>query len=363
MTFARRQFLAALAAAGGAVLTGCAATTMQQGGRNPGVRVIDAHSHWYPQEWVDLMQREGPAHGAKIGSNERGDVTFSLPGLAAPFPRIYIDLDSRLKAMDEAGIDVQVLSLMQPMVYWAPPAFGLELSQVFNDACAAAHRRYPDHFIGLAMAPLQAPELAVQELARAAKLPGLRGLMMATAVNEKNLDEKALFPVYAKCEELGWPIFPHPVNPLGGERMRNYNMRNLLGNPVEIGIAAASLIYGGVLDAFPKLDVMLPRAGGNLPFGIGRFDRNARVVPGLRKNIGQLPSAYLRRFYCDTIIENAAVLTDLVRLMGADRIVFGTDYASAMRDERPLKFIEDLELTARERDLILGGNAARLFRL
>jgi aminocarboxymuconate-semialdehyde decarboxylase len=186
---------------------------------------------------------------------------------------------------------------------------------------------------------------------------------MATAVNGRNLDDKAFFPVYAKCEELGWPIFPHPIYPLGAERMRGYNLRNLLGNPVEIGIAAASLIYGGVLDEFPKLDVMLPRAGGNLPFGIGRFDRNARVRKDAQTT-KEPPSAYLRRFYCDSIIESAEILTSLVRLMGADRIVFGTDYASDMRDERPVEFIESLTaLSDRERDLILAGNAERLFRL
>jgi aminocarboxymuconate-semialdehyde decarboxylase len=357
MAIQRRDFLGALAAAGGALLTGCAGTSPTRI-----ARVIDAHSHWYPQEWVDLMQREGAANGAKISRNENGDVTFALPGLASAFPRVYIDLQSRIKAMDDARIDAQVLSLMQPMVYWAPPAFALQLSQVFNDACAAAHRQYPDRLVGLAMVPMQAPELAVRELERAGKLPGLRGLMMATAVNGRNLDDKAFFPIYAKCEELGWPIFPHPINPLGGDRMRDYNMRNLLGNPVEIGVAAAALIYGGVLDAFPKLDVMLPRAGGNLPFGIGRFDRNALVVPSL-KDFPRPPSTYLRRFYCDTIIEHAGILIDLIRLMGPDRIVFGTDYASAMRDQKPVEFIEGLDLTASERALILGGNAARLFKL
>lgn len=287
----------------------------------------------------------------------------ALPGMNSVFAPVYTDLDSRIRMMDDAGIHVQVLSLMQPMVYWAPPELGLQLSQVFNDACSAAHRRYPDRLFGLAMAPIQAPELAVRELERAGKLPGLRGLMMATAVNGRNLDNKAFFPIYAKCEELGWPIFPHPIAPLGGDRMRSYNMSNLLGNPVEIGIAAAALIYGGVLEAYPKLEVMLPRAGGNLPFGIGRFDRNAEVSPAL-KHMKRPSSAYLRRFHCDTIIENTQILTALVRVMGADRVVFGTDYASANRDQRPVEFIESLtELSQRERELILGGNAARLFKL
>ena len=355
----RREFLAALAAMSATLAAGCAG--VQGGAGRP--RVIDAHAHWYPQGFIDIVMREGAAHGGKPGRNAAGDPTFTLPGMNTVFAPVYTDLKSRITMMDDVGIDVQMLSLMQPMVYWAPPALGLELSQVYNDACSAAHLQYPQRFYGLAMAPLQAPELALREIERAAKLPGLRGLMMATAVNGRNLDDKALFPVYAKCAELGWPIFPHPIAPLGGERMRSYNMSNLLGNPVEIGVAAACLIYGGVLEAYPKLDVMLPRAGGNLPFGIGRYDRNAEVFPAL-KGMKRPPSAYLRRFYCDTIIENAQVLTALVKLMGADRIVFGTDYASANGDKRPVEFIEGLsDLSAAERAEILGGTAARLFRI
>lgn len=359
MRIGRREFLAALAATSGAMLAGCAGAPPARGNR----RVIDAHAHWYPAEFIELVQREGAAHGGKLGRNAGGSVTFTLPGMNSVFAPIYTDLESRIRMMDDAGIQVQVLSLMQPMVYWAPPELGLRLSQAYNDACSAAHRKYPDRLFGLAMAPLQAPELAVAELERAGSLPGLRGLMMATAVNGRNLDDQALFPVYAKCQELGWPIFPHPIAPLGGDRMRTYNMSNLLGNPVEIGVAAAALIYGGVLETYPKLEVMLPRAGGNLPFGIGRYDRNAEVSPAL-KHMKRPPSAYLRRFYCDTIIENAQVLTALVRLMGADRVVFGTDYASANRDQRPVEFIEGLtELSQQERELILGGNAARLFKI
>ena len=201
--------------------------------------------------------------GARIGSNERGDITFFADGMRAVFGPNSMNLESRITSMQETGVDTQVLSLMGPMVYWAPPDLGLKLSQAYNDACSAAHLKYPQRFVGFAMLPMQAPDLALTELERAARLPGLRGVMMATAINGKNLDEKSFFPIYAKCEVLGWPIFTHPVAPLGGDRMSKYYLSNLLGNPVEIGLAAYSLILGGVMDDFPKLDVFLPRAGGN----------------------------------------------------------------------------------------------------
>src|SRR3954471_10370287 len=126
---------------------------------------------------------------------------------------------------------MQVLSLMAPMVYWAPPAFGLRLSEVFNDACSAAHRKHPERFVGLAMLPMQDPKLALKELERAAKLPGMKGLYLATNVNGRELDEKDFFEIYAKAEELGWTIFLHPVQTVGADRTVRYYLKNLCGNP------------------------------------------------------------------------------------------------------------------------------------
>jgi aminocarboxymuconate-semialdehyde decarboxylase len=358
MPISKRAFLISAAAATGGLVIG-----RSSAGAETRARVIDAHTHWYPPEWVDLVQKEGEAAGARLGRNDRGGITFSTAGIGAVFSPSYIDLDSRIKSMDETGIDAQVLSLMAPMVYWAPPALGLKLAQTYNDACSAAHRKYPARFLGLAMLPMQEPELALQELERAGKLPGLRGVMMATAVNGKNLDEKAFFPIYAKCEELDWPIFTHPVAPLGGERMSKHYLSNLLGNPVEIGIAGYSLILGGVLDAFPKLEVMLPRAGGNVPWGIMRLDRTVERMPQLAQ-AKRPATVYLKRFYYDCIIESPQIVTDLIRLVGADRVLFGTDYPSPMRDAHPTEFIQKLaELSGSDRDAILGGNAARAFKL
>jgi aminocarboxymuconate-semialdehyde decarboxylase len=326
------------------------------------MRIIDAHTHYYPAAWVSLVEKEGPKHGAQIGRDARGSVTFALGGMSSTFSRAYDDLEERIAYMDGVGVDMHVLSLMAPLVYWAPAALAVELSQVYNDASAKACARYPERFAGMAVAPMHEPALAVAELERVKNHAGMCGVIVGTEINGRNLDEKEFFPVYAKCEELGWPIFVHPINPVGRERMTRHYMRNLLGNPIEIGVAGYSLILGGVLDAFPKLEVMLPRAGGNVPWGIGRLERTVDRWPQFAQ--AKTPATqYLRRFYFDTIIESAEILTALIGLAGADRLLFGTDYASVMRDERPVAFIEGLALTPQERAGILGGNAARAFRL
>jgi aminocarboxymuconate-semialdehyde decarboxylase len=203
----------------------------------------------------------------------------------------------------------------------------------------------------------------VRELSRAAKLPGMRAVYLATHVNGRNLDEEAFWPVYAGCETLGLPIFLHPLYPCGGERMSSHFMRNLCGNPYETGLAAASLIFGGVLDAFPKLQVMLPQAGGTFPWLAGRFNRGLEVRKEL-KHMRHRPTAYLRRFHYDTITHHPRIMRFLIELVGAERIVLGSDYDQDMQYDRPVQFVEKIPgLSARERAMILGGNARRLLKL
>ena len=328
------------------------------------VKVVDIHAHWYPPEWLDLVEKESVGRGATaVGRNPRGFLEVQIPGLKVTFQPRYTDIPSRLKVMDQQNVTMHAMSLTQPMVYWAEPQFGLKLSQTFNDACSAIHQKYPERFVGLAMLPMQAPELAVQEIERAAKLPGIKGAYMSTHVLGENLDEKKFWPVYSKCEALGLPIFLHPTNTLAAERMKKYYLRNFIGNPTETTVAAASLMFGGVLDAHPKLDVVLPHSGGTFPILIGRWDHGKEVRPEV-KDLKEPPSHYLRRFHYDTVAHSHDILLNLVRQVGADRIMTGTDYPADMGVGDPVGTVEALtELSEKDRDLILRGNAARLLKL
>jgi aminocarboxymuconate-semialdehyde decarboxylase len=329
------------------------------------MKVIDTHAHWYPQAFIDLLDREAAANGGKMTRNEKGVPVFSLPNVQphSAMPPLMVEPELILGEMAKRRVAAYVLSLTNPMVYWAPPAFGLELAQTWNDASSAVCSRHPGKFIGTIQLPMQAPELAAAELERAAKLPGLRVVYQATHINGKNLDEKSFWPVYERCEALGLPVFLHPLYPCGGERIATHFLRNLCGNPYENGLAAASLVFGGVLDAFPSLTVMLPQAGGTFPWLIGRFDRGIAVRRELA-HMKQPASAYLRRFYYDTISHHPLIMKFLVDLVGADRIVLGSDYHQDMQCERPVEFVEQVPgLSDRDRELILGGNAERLLQL
>lgn len=327
--------------------------------------VMDLHAHWFPQPWVDLLVKEGAANGAKMTKTGKGHWQFDTSGvpLKSIFRPDMIDPDIMLKSMNGCRVDTRAMSLTNPMVYWAPPAFGLKLAQAYNDACADLHRAHPDRFLGTIMLPLQAPDLAVKELERAAKLPGMKAVYMAMHVGGRNIDDKPLWPVYERAQALDLPLCLHPVNPFGAERMREYHLRNLCGNPMEAGLAAASLIFGGVLDAFPKLEVMLPHSGGPFPWLIGRFDRGVEVRKEL-KHMQQPASAYLRRFHYDTVCHEPRIIRFLIDLVGADRIVVGSDYNFDMGCEQPVDFVEKVPgLTPQERKRILTENARRFLRL
>ena len=325
------------------------------------MKTVDLHAHWYPREWLALFEKDGPREDAALERTAHG-YRIKAKHITNAFDERFVDLDSRILKMDQIGVEAHALSLTTPMVYWASPALGLALSQAFNDAAVAAHRKHPRRFLGLAMLPMQDPVLALGELERAAKLPGLRGLYLATNINGRELDERAFWDVYARCEELGWPIFLHPVDTIGQDRTRRYYLRNLLGNPYDTGVAAASLIFGGVLDEFPKLEVNLPHAGGALPGLIGRLDHGTKVRPEL-EHMKRLPSEYLRRFTYDTIGHDDRINLNLVRLVGADRVVLGSDYCFDMGLDQPLASLKRLNLPQREENLIAGENALRLLRL
>ena len=220
-------------------------------------------------------------------------------------------------------------------------------------------------YVGLQSAPTAQAraQLAVQELERAAKLPGLRALNIGEHINGKNLHEKEFWPIYERAEALNLPIFTHNLYPTDGQRLKDFFMINTLGNLSEDGIAAVSLICGGVMDAFPKLDVYLPHAGGTFPHLIGRMDHGTTVRAEC-KHMTKPPSSYLRRFHYDTITHSDSILLNLIRQVGADRVVMGSDCPADMSYTQPVAVIERMkDLQAGERELIVSGNAARLLKV
>jgi aminocarboxymuconate-semialdehyde decarboxylase len=325
------------------------------------MKTIDIHAHWYPAEWLRVFEQDGAKEGASL---ERKDGKYHLKAksITNAFDERFVVVAERIQEMDKRAVDVHALSLTTPMVYWASSGLATALSQAFNDAASAAHQKHPQRLLGLAMLPMHSPFDAMKELERAAKLPGMRGLYLATNVNGEELDEKKFWDVYGKCEELGWTIFLHPVDTIGQDRTKKYYLKNLCGNPYDTGVAAAHLIFGGVLDRFPKLEINLPHAGGTFPWLIGRWDHGSGVRPEL-KHMKKKPSEYLRRFTYDTIGHDDRINQALVKLVGADRVTLGSDYCFDMGLDDPIATVERLDLSPADKELIKGKNASKLLRL
>jgi aminocarboxymuconate-semialdehyde decarboxylase len=366
---ARRDFLAGLAAVSGGHLLTAAARDGQPRPRRFSAPVVDAHMHWYPQEFAALLEREGAAHGATISRTAAGELNVKVPGgqyyspAGSTFRREMMDPEAILKAADDREVDVSVLTQTNPHVVWAPPAFGLKLSQAINDGNVALHLQHPKRFVGTITLPMQDPALALQELERGARLPGMRAVNVTENVQDRNLSEKAFWPVWERCEALGLPLFLHNVNPIHERLVEpDFSMMNVLGNPFEATIAATALVLGGVMDAFPTLDVYLPHAGGFFPFAIPRIA--FAMSTGNFKNVKQPAAAYLRRFHYDLIMHSPALTRTLIDLVGVDRVVSGTDFPQGMGIKRPVDYVEAIPgITRREAELILCENPSRLLKL
>ena len=330
----------------------------------PPKQTIDTHAHYFPESYIELIARHGKRCGTTVTTEPNG-ARFIQVGLhlrTGPITKPFIDLEERLAIMDRQGLQMHALSLTQPMVYWADDELSLQLCMAFNDAASAAHVAYPDRLIGFACLPFQSPHLALQELERAAKLPGIRGVYMATAVRDRELGDRSFWPVYERIEGLGLPIFLHPMM-INNERLKQYYLINCLGNPFDTAIAASHLIFSGVMDAFPKLEVSLPHAGGALPILRGRLDQGFRTRQEC-KTIPRPPSEYLKRFTYDTISYNEEIMDYLVGLVGADRIMLGSDYCFDIAYNDPVALVNGMKsIDAAQRQQILWGNAAKLLHL
>jgi len=323
---------------------------------------IDIHAHFVPEEYLRLIEAEGEPYGVRLRPGPNGPLIAVGQVAIGPITPHYHDLDLRLKAMDARGVTMHALSLMPPMVYWADGDLGLRLAKLVNDAMAEASRTHPDRFVTLATLPLQDPEAAVAEVDRAVTELGCRGIYLGTNVRGKELTDPSLLPVFERIHALSAPVFLHPLNVIGSQRLTNYYLHNLLGNPFDTAVAAANLIFSGLLDRFPKLNICLPHAGGALPYLIGRLNHGWKVRQEC-KALKKSPSSYLRRFTYDTISHAAESLNYLIDLVGADRVMMGSDYCFDMGYDRPVKVVTALKLSRTDQEKILGGNAARILRL
>jgi aminocarboxymuconate-semialdehyde decarboxylase len=271
------------------------------------------------------------------------------------------NLAARLRDMDAMGVDVQVLSPSpNQYYYWANADLAKEIVRVQNEHVAATCATNAERFVGLGTIALQHPELSVEQLTHAIKTLGLKGVEISTAVNGLDLADDKFSKFWAKADELGCVVFIHPLGTSLGERVNQFYLTNIIGQPLETTIALSNLIFGGVLDRNPGVKIVAAHGGGYLPAYIGRSDHGYQVRP--EASVSQKkPSEYLKQIYFDSLVYAPQQLQALIASVGASQIVVGTDYAFDMGDYDVHELLESLSLLSEnERAMILGGNAKRL---
>jgi len=293
---------------------------------------VDLHTHILPRDWPNLKQRYG--YGGFIQLCHCQDGTTDMMKDETFFRKVdpnCFSAEDRLKDMEKTGVDVQVLSTVPVMFnYWAKPEDTLDLCQILNDDLAKVVSTNPKKFIGLATLPMQAPELAVKELKRCVKV----------------------------AEELNACIFIHPWDMKMDGRMEKYWLPWLVDMPSETTTAICSIIFGGVLEKFPKLKICFAHGGGSFPYTIGRITHGHDVRPDLcAVNNKNSPRKYIGQIYTDSLVHDVNALELLVKVIGENNVILGSDYPFPLGEHHPGQLIANMKSFDEQlKDKLLAGN-------
>ena len=189
---------------------------------------------------------------------------------------------------------------------------------------------------------------------------GLKGAQIGSNVNGRNLDDPALEPLWAAANELGAFIMVHPTQVAGSDRLKAYYLTNLIGNPLDTTIAAACLVFGGVVGRYPRIKFLMVHGGGFVPYQAGRFSHGWQVRPEPRASLKAPPEAALEALYFDTIVHSRPALEFLVASAGASRVLLGSDYPFDMGTLECARQVRALAIPDADKATILGGAVMKL---
>lgn len=326
--------------------------------------IIDMHTHAISKRVEPLVA----GHYDPMDNPYRRDMSPESRATDAEqgklLPRLMLDVAARREVMQRMGVDFQVVAPAPAQQhYWAGEALQVALSRVQNEDVAALVAEDPAHFAGIGTLPMRFPARAVAEAVHAVETLGLRGFQIDTRVEALELSNIAFDPLYARLAKLRAPLFVHPLGFSHGQRLGDFFMVNSLGQPVEEAIAISHFILGGVLDRHPDLDVVIAHGGGFYPFYAGRMDHAWKVRPEVRRLTADAPSSYLKRLWFDTCVFRADLIDALVAMVGADRVMMGSDYPFDMGDQDPVGLVSATRLSEADRGKLTFGNASRLFKI
>ena len=320
------------------------------------------HNHFYPPEYLEAIQT-GPSN-IKVTFDTDNNPLLHYPGDYNIIVRGHRDIDFRFEVLEKAGVDMQVLTFTTPGVHIESPERAVELARMVNDNFAKIKKEKSQQFSALATLPLNDPEAAVTELERAFSELGFRGVALHSNVNGIALSDERFWPLYEKANELEAVFDIHPSFPVGVEAMTDYWLMPLLGFTFDTTLAAAKLVFSGIVEKFPKIRWILGHLGGTIPYLAERLDRGFAAFKECRENITQKPSEYLKTFYFDTVNFDLKALQLAIDFAGADHLVAGSDYPHQIGSlKQMVTSIDGLNISEEDKDKIYGKNAALLLNI
>jgi len=324
--------------------------------------VIDVHNHYYPPEYMQAIER-GPS-AVRITHDAEGNPCLHYPGDYNIAVRGHRDIDYREQVLKQSGVDTQVITLTTPGTHIEEPATAVRLARLTNDAFARVVADKKGRFAALATLPLCDPQASAAELRRAMEQLRFPGAMVFSNINGAALSDQRFWKVYEIANEMGAVFHIHPTNPVGVEAMLDYWLMPLVGFLMDTTLAAASLVFSGVTERFPRIRWVLSHLGGAIPYLVERLDRGYEAFADCRKNIPRPPSTYLKQFYFDTVNFDPRAIELAIAFAGADHILAGSDYPHQIGSiEKMLESLKAVRISEADRAKIRGGNAAGLLGL
>lgn len=317
----------------------------------------DLHTHYYPEAFFHLIEDVGGAFS--FGSDPTGRTIIRYRGsrffgITPPMT----DPTRRIEDMDRVGIDVEVLSLSTPNVYFAPPGRQAEVARLVNDAYADLAARHPRRFKGFASIPMDDPDAALRELERTQGELRMNGVIVLSNINGRALTDPRYRRFFVECDRRRVCVFIHPMIPASAEPFAEYVLGPIIGFPFDTTLAVARLCYAGVFRELPNIRWILGHLGGAVPYLMERMDNGWRDFAECRVNIDELPSVYLKRLYYDTVSFSEPSLRLTRELVGADHMVMGSDYPHLLGSiDRAVSSIESLDIASSEKERIFYGTA------
>ncbi|MER6240273.1 amidohydrolase family protein [Streptomyces clavifer] len=326
---------------------------------------VDVHAHVLLPA-IEALVAGLPGHEAAKALDARRNgaeaLAVSGPMVGERIPKLT-DVAVRLAAMDQQGVDVQLVSPSPSHYhYWADEETAEQVYRLANETTAAHCAASPKRLRGLGLVPLQHPDLAVEALDDALG-HGLLGVEISSHAPGRELSDPAYEPLWTRAEESGAVLFLHPFGCTLDERLDRWYLSNTVGQPTENAVALSHLIFSGVLDRHPGLKLIAAHGGGYLPTHIGRSDHAWSTRPDAGAGCAHLPSSYLKRLYFDSLVHDPHVLRELIRVAGADRVLLGSDFPFDMGADNPVAALRAARLSEADLDAVRGRNASALLNL